>query len=124
MMATAHNPPRKGTAVKEETIKKKTRQGLAALGAIAALIVVATVGSSEDGRSLLVGLALLGVYALPIIIAVVRKHPQIAPIVLINILAGWTVIGWFVALIWSVASFSRERRGAQRPSQVGEADSP
>jgi hypothetical protein len=27
------------------------------------------------------------------------------PIVVINILLGWTVLGWIGALVWSVASF-------------------
>jgi hypothetical protein len=55
----------------------------------------------------LVGIA---VYALPIIIAHKRRHPQTTPIVLITLLAGWTIVGWFVALIWSVASFREGRR--------------
>ena len=41
------------------------------------------------------------------------------PIVLITVLASWTVIGWFVALIWSVASFRREvsapEKGVHQP---------
>jgi hypothetical protein len=52
--------------------------------------------------------AMLGFYFLPTIIGVVRKHPQIAPIVLINLLLGWTIIGWIGALVRSVASFKRE----------------
>jgi hypothetical protein len=51
--------------VKEETIRKKTRQGLAALGAIVALVVVLSLGSGAAGDSLqalIVGLILLGLW--------------------------------------------------------------
>ncbi len=42
------------------------------------------------------------VYLLPTIIAMARKHPLAARIALLNILAGWTVIGWFAALAGSL----------------------
>jgi hypothetical protein len=85
-----------------------SRQGLIALGAILVLVIAVTVGSVEDAWNLVVGLLLLACYFIPTIIGIVRKHPQIAPIIIINVLLGWTIICWIVALIWSVASFSRE----------------
>jgi Superinfection immunity protein len=54
------------------------------------------------GFLLLIGA--IGIWLLPTILAVARKHPQTAPIVLIDVLAGWTGIGWIVALAWSVAN--------------------
>lgn len=45
------------------------------------------------------------VYILPSVIAGIRGHRQLFPIVVVNILAGWLCIGWFVALVWSVAAF-------------------
>jgi len=106
-------PPRSERikAVREETIKKKSKQLLTALGAIAVLVVVllAWDGSlGDDAGGLILGLLLIGLYILPIIIAAKRKHPQILPIVLINLLLGWTILGWIGALIWSVAAFRRE----------------
>ena len=44
----------------------------------------------------------LVLYFLPTIIAVVRHHRNLLAIVLVNIFLGWTVIGWFVALIWAI----------------------
>jgi hypothetical protein len=41
-------------------------------------------------------------YFLPSIIALARSKRDIAGILLLNILLGWTVIGWIVALIWAV----------------------
>jgi hypothetical protein len=64
------------------------------------------VATAFMGLLLLLGLA---VYLLPTIIAGYRKHPQLVPIALINIITGVIFgIGWLVALIWSVASFRRE----------------
>jgi len=54
------------------------------------------ISSSTD----LIGIA---VYFIPTIIASARHHKNTMAIVLINILAGWTFIGWIVALVWSVA---------------------
>ena len=41
-------------------------------------------------------------YFLPSIIALARSKRDLAGILLLNILLGWTVIGWVVALIWAV----------------------
>ena len=47
----------------------------------------------------LIGTAL---YFLPIIAGVIRRKKNMLGIVLLNILAGWTLIGWIIALIWSL----------------------
>jgi hypothetical protein len=49
-------------------------------------------------------LILLCVRAAPMVIAAMRNHPQIGPIIAVNILLGWTVIGWVVVLAWSFSS--------------------
>ena len=41
------------------------------------------------------------VYMLPSICAASRKHPQLTPIVIVNLLFGETVIGWVGAMIWA-----------------------
>ncbi len=41
---------------------------------------------------------------LPTIIAVARRHPSVVAIFLVNLLLGWTVIGWFWALFWSFST--------------------
>lgn len=52
---------------------------------------------------LLLGVALvIGiVFALPTLIAFVRRHPHRWLIFLVNAFAGPTVVGWFIALVWS-----------------------
>jgi hypothetical protein len=42
------------------------------------------------------------VYFLPTIIASNRKHPNSGPILVLNLLAGWTFLGWIGALIWAL----------------------
>lgn len=46
-------------------------------------------------------------YLLPTIIAATRGHPNTAPIAIINILLGWTLIGYAVALAWSFTAIER-----------------
>ncbi len=54
--------------------------------------------------SLVIGTAL---YFLPTIIAGVRKKRNLISIGLLNLLLGWTVIGWIIALIWAFAHEDR-----------------
>jgi cytochrome c biogenesis protein CcdA len=42
-------------------------------------------------------------YFVPSIIAVKRDHHNRAPIMIVNILLGWSFIGWVVALAWSLS---------------------
>lgn len=44
---------------------------------------------------------------LPSIIALARGHHNGFAIFLTNLLLGWTLIGWVVALIWSTTSIQR-----------------
>ena len=48
--------------------------------------------------SLVVGVAL---YFLPTIIAWMRAHYNRIAILTLNLLLGWTVVGWIVSLVWS-----------------------
>lgn len=46
---------------------------------------------------------LLVCYFIPAIIAVSRGHKDVVGIIALNILLGWTVLGWIVAFVWSVS---------------------
>lgn len=82
----------------------------------------------------LIGLAIV-VYMLPTVVASTRWHKNAGPIMLVNLFLGWTVLGWFVALIWATTSHvdeegqaaaleKKRKRGPvwQRISGVGPAD--
>lgn len=43
----------------------------------------------------------LAIYFLPAIIASKRKHHNFLAIFVLTLLAGWTFLGWAIALIWS-----------------------
>ena len=45
------------------------------------------------------------IYFIPALIANHRKHPQMVPILLLDIFLGWTLVGWVAALVWSVLAF-------------------
>ncbi len=38
---------------------------------------------------------------LPTIVAIIRKHRQVVPILILNILLWWTFIAWAIALAWA-----------------------
>lgn len=44
-------------------------------------------------------------YFLPAFLA--RNKPNFTSILLLNILAGWTFIGWIIALVWALSSDSQ-----------------
>lgn len=46
-------------------------------------------------------------YLLPAIIAYSRGHPDTIAITALTILLGWSMIGWLVALVWSLKDSSR-----------------
>lgn len=77
---------------------------------VALLILViygylAGVGSSTQASTsdtVIFYLALLGLYLLPTYEASRRKHPRLVPIALIDVLLGWTVVGWIAAYVWAL----------------------
>jgi nucleoside permease NupC len=51
----------------------------------------------------LIGLSIiLGFYFIPTFAAGYLNHRQFTGILILNILLGWTFIGWVAALIWAV----------------------
>lgn len=64
-----------------------------------------------DGLILLAFAALI--YFLPAIIAANREHHQTGPIVILNLFLGWTLLGWVVALAWSVSSVAKPASAAK-----------
>lgn len=56
------------------------------------------------------------IYMIPTIVAYSRRHRLTAPILVINGLLGWTVLGWIVALAMAVgpAGSRADRHGRRR----------
>ena len=49
-----------------------------------------------------------GIYVLPTLLAWGMGSPQRMAITLLDVLLGWTVIGWIAALIWAIMSGNGE----------------
>jgi len=43
-------------------------------------------------------------YAIPSLVARAKRHHQFTAILWLNILAGWTFIGWVAALVWALSN--------------------
>lgn len=48
--------------------------------------------------------AILVAYFFPAIIAAVRGHHQKNAILILNLLLGWTFLGWVIALVWAATA--------------------
>jgi hypothetical protein len=57
-------------------------------------------------------LILCVIHFLPSIVAFSREHPRRITLLVLNILVGWTLIGWIVLLIWA---FARPSSNVHRP---------
>jgi hypothetical protein len=53
---------------------------------------------------LIFALFLFGVYFVPTIIAVARRRHNTLAIFILNFFLGWSLVGWVIALVWSVSS--------------------
>lgn len=59
----------------------------------------------------LLALALVvAVYFIPLIIAAWRNMPNAVAISVLNVVAGWTFVGWVVALVWACLDKPKEER--------------
>lgn len=77
------------------------------IGGAAALVggLIWLTASNPDVGGLLVMLFLLAsgilIYFAPSVVAARREHRQLEAIFILNLLAGWTLIGWVAAAVWA-----------------------
>lgn len=80
-------------------------------------MAISLIQSQPDAAAQIVGLiifivlAIVGLvaYFVPTIIAVIRNHPNIIAIMVVNLLLGWICIGWIVALVWALTAIDESR---------------
>jgi hypothetical protein len=53
-------------------------------------------------------------YFLPALVASHRKNPNATAIFVLNLLLGWSVIGWVVALVWAFSGENRKGAATRR----------
>lgn len=70
------------------------------------LAIAPILKGGHDGLMYIVGVA----YFLPTIVAILpAQHPSSGAILVLNMLLGWTFVGWAVALVWAC-------NGPQKPA--------
>jgi hypothetical protein len=62
---------------------------------------------------------LFGLYMLPTIIGQFRAVPNLTSIGVINVLLGWTLVGWVVALAMAVRDIPDAEQAVASPHDVG-----
>ena len=88
------------------------------------LILSATTYSDDTSANPVVGFILIGfilfAYFVPSIIAMMRHHDNTVAIFFLNLLLGWSVIGWICAFIWSLTSRARPQQIIIQNTQLGQ----
>lgn len=74
--------------------------------AFATFLLSADAGAAVAGLCFGLAVLILGalLYFLPCIVASRRQVANISGIVLLNVLLGWTVLGWLGALLWACSA--------------------
>jgi hypothetical protein len=56
-------------------------------------------------------------YIVPFSVAVAREHHATMPILIANLIFGWTIIGWWAVLYWAYSSPAETDRSRARDRQ-------
>jgi hypothetical protein len=59
------------------------------------------------------------VYFVPTFIAAAREHPNALPILIVNAVFGWSLIGYVVALVWACKAIEPRLTPQQLASIIG-----
>ena len=62
-------------------------------------------------------LVVIALYFLPALIALNRGHPNKLPIGVLNLLLGWSLIGWVAALVWALVAIAEEQGTEPPPAE-------
>lgn len=58
-------------------------------------------GNPDPTTPIILVIVVLLLYFLPTIVAVVRGKSNMISISIVNVVFGWTVLGWIIALVWA-----------------------
>lgn len=65
---------------------------------------------TNSAAAVATGVFLIGsvvLYFCPSIVAAAREHPRKVPVIILNVLLGWTILGWVGALVWAYSAPER-----------------
>ena len=69
------------------------------------LLAVLLAGYTPDPRWIVLAVVIVPpLYFLPAVLAASKKHPRGLELFLVNLLLGWTLVGWFACLVWAAAA--------------------
>ncbi|MCE9560414.1 MAG: superinfection immunity protein [Planctomycetes bacterium] len=116
-------PAKKPPDAAAKDTDKKTPKTIAEVGE-AEKVTAGAAATGIFGLSCLAfGALALVPYFFPSIIAMFRKHPNIAPILVVNIFLGWSIVGWVVALAWAfTAQEGQSKRKSGYRESTGDGD--
>lgn len=61
--------------------------------------------SNGDAGFGIVLLIIIGIsYFIPSVVALVRSHHNVGAIIALNVLLGWTIIGWIAGFVWALTN--------------------
>jgi hypothetical protein len=58
-------------------------------------------------------------YFFPTLLACLRRHPSVLGIFFLNLLLGWTVVGWIVVVVCAALSYREHDRGSLEQGSAG-----
>jgi len=92
---------------------------LGALGAVfAAAALMGLAERRAPGTPVLIGLGFF--YFVPALVAHLRRHRNEGAVSVLNLLLGWTVLGWIIALIWACTANTRPKPTPAAPATVAQ----
>jgi hypothetical protein len=59
-------------------------------------------------------IVLIALYLIPAWVAFGRHHHDRVAILVLNLLLGWSVLGWIIALVWALTAVRHELNPAPR----------
>lgn len=69
----------------------------------------------DDFLNIVVAVIAVVVYFAPSWVALARRVLHPLPIFLLNLVLGWSLIGWVVALVWALLTANVRSREPERP---------
>jgi len=73
----------------------------------------ATKKERPDSGDSIIGWAVF-LYMLPTLVALLRRHHNLLAIGFLNLLAGWTLLGWFISFIWALTAVRKPTHSRER----------
>ena len=76
--------------------------GFASLSGLASVSITPVDSWTGDFVLILVPLLAVSIYFLPSLAAAAARHPSFQAVFILNLLFGWTIVGWILAISWTL----------------------